>query len=237
MPGLICPCCSTSAPHGAIFCDNCGFDLRTVTPAFDSPIIPKTNQQGTVSSASVCQLCGYTNTVDSQFCENCGSKLISNQQNAGNKSDENRQSPIMETATQAEAFETINDNILLSNTPKEANQSFGINQNIPGKFIVKNTKTFIPIPQGVQTITIGRDDPVSGIFPDINMEPYGAHEAGVGRRHVKLSLLDGEIFIEDLESVNGSFLNREKLYPKKAQPIHNGDELRLGKLVLVYQVD
>ena len=103
--------------------------------------------------------------------------------------------------------------------------------------MIKNSKIIINIPQDVQTILIGRDDPVSGIFPDINLEPYGAHEAGVGRRHVKLSLLDGGIFIEDLESVNGTFLNREKLYPKKAQPINNGDELRLGKLVLIYQID
>jgi hypothetical protein len=237
MPGLICPSCSTSAPHGAIFCDNCGFDLRTVTPAFDSPIIPQMNQQDATSSASVCQRCGFNNTIDSQFCENCGTRLTANQQNAELQSDDIGQSLVKETSTQAEAFVEIIDDNLSSITPIDANHSSGINQSIPGKFNIKNSKIYIDIPKGVQSLVIGRDDPVGGIFPDINLDPYGAHEAGVGRRHIMLSLLDGELMIEDLESVNGSFLNREKLYPKKAQPLHNGDELRLGKLILIYQVD
>ena len=30
---IICPSCKTPSQPGSIFCDNCGFDLRTVTPS------------------------------------------------------------------------------------------------------------------------------------------------------------------------------------------------------------
>jgi pSer/pThr/pTyr-binding forkhead associated (FHA) protein len=81
---------------------------------------------------------------------------------------------------------------------------------------------------------MGREDPVSGIFPEIDLDPYGAQEDGVGRKHAQLVLQGGQVCIEDLDSVNGTAVNKQKLAPHQPRPLKDGDELRLGKMVIIY---
>ena len=47
-------------------------------------------------------------------------------------------------------------------------------------------------------------------------------------------LQNGQVFLEDLDSVNGTALNRQRLAPHQPSPVKDGDEIRLGKLVLLY---
>jgi pSer/pThr/pTyr-binding forkhead associated (FHA) protein len=83
-------------------------------------------------------------------------------------------------------------------------------------------------------IILGREDPVSGIFPDIDLDPHGGHEAGVGRRHARLILRSGQVYLEDLDSVNGTIVNRQRIPAHQPVALKSGDEIRLGKLALVY---
>jgi pSer/pThr/pTyr-binding forkhead associated (FHA) protein len=92
------------------------------------------------------------------------------------------------------------------------------------------------IPSSKPSVVLGREDPVSGVFPDIDLDPHGGHEAGVGRRHAQLIWKDGQVCIEDLDSVNGTSVNRTRLAPHKPQPLQSGDEILLGKLSLTYYV-
>jgi pSer/pThr/pTyr-binding forkhead associated (FHA) protein len=103
-----------------------------------------------------------------------------------------------------------------------------------GRLEIVSANAFIAIPSGKQTITIGREDPVSGIFPEIDLDPYGGQEAGVGRRHAQLLAKGGQVYIEDLESVNGTVVNRQKIAPRQPHPVQDGDELRLGRMVIIY---
>jgi len=108
---------------------------------------------------------------------------------------------------------------------------------ISGSLVIQETNVPLSIPQGKQTIVIGREDPVSGIFPDIDLDPVGGHEMGVGRRHAQLIIQERQLYVEDLDSVNGTALNKQKLVPRQPQPLKDGDELRLGKMVLIYQAE
>lgn len=94
----------------------------------------------------------------------------------------------------------------------------------------------LPLPAGFTELLIGREDPASNVFPDIDLEPFGGQEAGVSRRHARLSAQSGMIYIEDLNTVNGTFLNRQKLIPGQPALLKNGDELRLGKLILLFTI-
>lgn len=105
---------------------------------------------------------------------------------------------------------------------------------ITGRLVLASKNLVIPIPAGRQTIVIGREDPVSGIYPDIDLDPHGGQEAGVGRQHAQLVLQGGRVFIEDLNSVNGTAVNRQKLSARQPHPLTSGDEVRLGKMVLQY---
>lgn len=81
---------------------------------------------------------------------------------------------------------------------------------------------------------IGRLDPASGNFPDIDLVPYGGEEGGVSRRHARIFRRNERYFIEDLNSVNYTFLNRQKLPAGTSHPIGDGDEVRFGRVVLVF---
>ncbi|WP_119067585.1 FHA domain-containing protein [Aggregatilinea lenta] len=68
--------------------------------------------------------------------------------------------------------------------------------------------------------------------PDIDLTPFGAMAMGVSRRHVKLVRQSATIMVQDLDSVNGSFLNGKRLFPFQPRVLRNEDELVLGKLAL-----
>ena len=81
-------------------------------------------------------------------------------------------------------------------------------------------------------VNIGRLDAASASFPDVDLTSEGGLERGVSRRHAKITRRGREVFIEDLGSLNGTFLNGKKLIPYFPHVLKSGDELQLGKLTL-----
>ncbi len=107
---------------------------------------------------------------------------------------------------------------------------------LPGHLWIQALDVNLSFPRGKQEIIIGREDPFSDLFPDIDLEPYGGQDAGVSRRHVRISLSRGQVMIEDLNTMNGTLLNKQRLNPGQIEPLNNGDEISLGKIVLIYYV-
>lgn len=89
---------------------------------------------------------------------------------------------------------------------------------------------------GKSEILIGREDAVSNVYPDIDLTPHGGEEGGVSRLHAKIFLQGNQYMVEDENSTNFTFLNRQKLAPKTPTPIKDGDELRFGRVVLKFQL-
>jgi pSer/pThr/pTyr-binding forkhead associated (FHA) protein len=102
------------------------------------------------------------------------------------------------------------------------------------RLLVVGSGAVVTLPDKAEAI-VGRADPVSHFYPDVDLQPHGAMDQGVGRRHVRLVVQQQQLLVEDLESTNGSFLNRERLAPRQAAPLQPGDELRLGNMVLQVQ--
>lgn len=88
---------------------------------------------------------------------------------------------------------------------------------------------------GKSEILIGREDPISNIYPDVDLTPHGGEEGGVSRLHAKIFLQGSQYMVEDENSTNFTFVNKQKLAPKTPTPINSGDELRLGRVVLKFQ--
>jgi pSer/pThr/pTyr-binding forkhead associated (FHA) protein len=103
--------------------------------------------------------------------------------------------------------------------------------------VVAGANVSLDLPPGKSEYIIGRADEISGVFPEINLEPFGGQDAGVSRRHLKLWNVYGTWMVEDLNTVNGTFLNRQRLAPNKPAPLNPGDELRLGRLALIFKLD
>ena len=88
---------------------------------------------------------------------------------------------------------------------------------------------------GKSEITIGREDAVSNIYPDVDLTSHGGEEGGVSRLHAKIYNQGAQYMIEGQNSTNFTFVNKQKLAPKTPTPVKEGDEIRLGRVALLFK--
>ncbi len=81
-------------------------------------------------------------------------------------------------------------------------------------------------------IVVGREDPISEVFPDIDLTDLGGMEQGVSRKHAVIRRTGPDFTVEDMGSTNGTYINRKKIQPHQPHMIKPGDEIRFGKLSL-----
>ena len=83
---------------------------------------------------------------------------------------------------------------------------------------------------------IGRWDADGGIFPDVDLDSEDP-EAKISRRHARITLKNGQYFLDDLGSTNGTFVNRGKrLKPGEPQLLSESDEIIVGKTFLRFHI-
>jgi hypothetical protein len=84
---------------------------------------------------------------------------------------------------------------------------------------------------------VGRWDPDTGSFPEVDLDADDP-EAKISRRHALLIIEGGKITIEDIGSLNGTYVNRQpRLAPGTPVELKNGDEIIIGKTFLKLVVD
>ncbi len=81
-------------------------------------------------------------------------------------------------------------------------------------------------------VMIGREDPISEVFPDVDLTALGGLEKGVSRKHAVIHRTGADYTVEDMGSTNGTFINRKRIQPHAPETIKPGDEVRFGKLSL-----
>ncbi len=86
------------------------------------------------------------------------------------------------------------------------------------EIITSSMKTVIPL-TGKHSWSIGRSSENDIVIGDVT----------VSKRHARLILIDGKLYIEDLGSTNGIILNSEKV---SRSPLKKGDLLKLGETML-----
>jgi pSer/pThr/pTyr-binding forkhead associated (FHA) protein len=57
-------------------------------------------------------------------------------------------------------------------------------------------------------------------------------DPSVSRRHLRIGIAEGRAFVEDLNSLNGTFLDGAEVPQFEPVPLVAGQELRLGRVVL-----
>ena len=78
--------------------------------------------------------------------------------------------------------------------------------------------------------TLGRAVEGQSILPDVDLTPYDAFSQGVSRMHTNLRIVNGEVYVSDLGSSNGTRINGQKIVPHVEYAISHGDLLILGKM-------
>jgi pSer/pThr/pTyr-binding forkhead associated (FHA) protein len=81
-------------------------------------------------------------------------------------------------------------------------------------------------------VMIGREDPISEVFPDVDLTALGGLEKGVSRKHAVIHHAGPDYTVEDMGSTNGTYINKKRIQPHAPQAIKPGDEVRFGKLSL-----
>lgn len=81
-------------------------------------------------------------------------------------------------------------------------------------------------------VILGRVDLNSSTRPDFDLSHLGAAERGVSRRHARLEVRDGRLYITDLSSSNGTFLRGNRLNPYTPILLRRNDEVLLGRLAV-----
>lgn len=223
----VCPSCGQPTTPGAVFCDNCG---QKLTNGMQAPI--PASQAG----LAPCPACGFGNAAGAVFCENCGSSLTA--------------APVQQNYVPPQPAYPPPPPAYVPPTPQPAyvppEQAYPpqpvqqpqwqapVSYTVTGSFQVVTTGASIPIPPGKTEILIGREDPVSGNFPDVDLDPHDGLNQGVSRQHCKLSMQGSQLVVEDLNAVNKTHLRGQQLVPGQKIPLNAGDELVLGRLRLVY---
>jgi hypothetical protein len=197
-------------PDGSAFCDECGEPLSGATPvaatAAPQPVPPVA---AAPSGTEICPSCGAVNPAGEAFCSNCGSMLGA---------------PAADASAPAPAI-----------APTPPPQAVGVAPAaLNARLIVESDNQEFDL-SGKDNVLLGREDAVSNIFPDVDLTAHGGEEGGVSRMHARIFVENGQYMLEDENSTNFTFLNRQKLAGKTPTPLHDNDEIRLGRVLLRFK--
>lgn len=167
-----------------------------------------------------CSNCGHRNRAGIVFCENCGASLIGKMPVDTKSLDSTDE----EQTRLAEEIRQPDD--------KKAE---GVSTFPQGSYLRLELEgspepiLFQPKPETI----FGRRDPATGAMPDIDLTPFAGYRMGVSRRHAAIRFGDEQsLDLWDLGSSNGTFLNGQRLSAHRPYRLHDGDELRLGQMVI-----
>ena len=94
-------------------------------------------------------------------------------------------------------------------------------------FKIGDMRTIIPLRE-IMVVGRGGDDKQPPVSVDFNQ--FGGYPAGVSRRHAIITYEEGAIYIEDLESTNGTRINGFQLQAARRYRLKDGDEVEFARL-------
>ena len=94
----------------------------------------------------------------------------------------------------------------------------------------------------IESLRLSFSDGTSKVYPAQSVLGLGRRDAdnsqqididlnfsGISRLHAFLYIEEEQVFIEDFNSRNGTFLNGYELIPLRRYEVHEGDSIRLGR--------
>jgi serine/threonine-protein kinase len=130
---------------------------------------------------------------------------------------------------------------MTGSTPGAGYTGIARSARVTAQLVVLGTSDMVkPFTIDKESVLIGRTDPHTGIFPEIDLTMYDP-ETKVSRRHARIYRQGEQFLIEDLGSVNGTIVNSInggsiRLNTKSPRVLSTGDELKLGGTVLKFMM-
>ena len=205
-----------------------------------------------------CSECGYENMDGLDYCDGCGAKLnaAAAAPAAGASAPaapaeappaeapkaEAAPAPAAEApATEAPKSEAPTGELnqpAAAPAPAPSAQPAGAVAAFKAKFtVVRGGRKGQEFPLEDGNNLIGRWDPETGSFPEVDLDADDP-EAKISRKHALCRIENGKITVEDIGSLNGTYVNRgQRLQPGSPADIKNGDEIIIGKTILKQVVE
>ena len=152
-----------------------------------------------------CTNCGHRNPEGANFCSSCGVALAAGEQASGDST--------TLTFVPGELETDLDEEVRISPEELEGGRAVLVVKRGPNA----GSKFFLD----ADGIAIGRH-PDSAIFLD---------DITVSRRHAEIRRKDGGFALQDVGSLNGTYVNRERVEKSVLRP---GDEIQIGKFRLVF---
>ena len=243
-----CPVCGAPVTPGEAFCDNCGAALAPEAfappppPTTPAPSPPAPASAPTPAAALVCSNCGAQLEPGSYFCDMCGARVSAPTPPASppapaqappspRPAPPSSPAPTPPPTPPAQAPHSQPASAATIRSPAYPPAAAA-----QGRLVVQGTNAMLSFPPGKTDIIVGREDPVSGVFPDVDLTDHGGDEGGVSRQHARIVFQGNQILIEDLNSTNYTYVNQQRLTPGQPHPLNDGDEVRLGRVKLSFYV-
>lgn len=191
-----------------------------------------------------CSECSHENMDGLEYCDACGAKLPASTATAAEPASiptaPEMEAPVVTSA--AESTDTTSSAETMGAQEEAAPVSVSTpaapapQGSTPVTVAIQNAKLTVlrggtvgkifPLQAGDNMV--GRWDPDSGAFPEVDLETDDT-EARISRKHALIRVSD-TITIEDIGSLNGTFVNRgSRLEPGSPVPLKDGDEIIIGK--------
>ena len=204
-----------------------------------------------------CTECGYENMDGLDYCDGCGAKLaaVAGAPAAGGGAAPATPAPEAPPAeTSSAAAPAAEAPAAAAEAPKSDAPTGELNKPaaapapsaepagavaaFKAKFVVvrggRKGQEF-PLEEGNNLI--GRWDPETGSFPEVDLDADDP-EAKISRKHALCRIEGGKITVEDIGSLNGTYVNRgQRLQPGSPAEIKSSDEVIIGKTFLKLVVE
>jgi hypothetical protein len=162
-----------------------------------------------------CPFCGTTHIANTVFCNECGNYLLE---------DDQRKTDPLEKSEVGVFDKAGGDSGQGSSVPEDS-------QLVALRLKIGERKREVEVKLD-KDVNIGRIDPTSTVFPEVDLTNDEDAMKSVSRRHARIFLRDNAVKLEDLGSVNGTHINGHKLDPYMPEVLHDGDQLQLGRVAI-----
>ncbi|NCJ05589.1 FHA domain-containing protein [Synechococcales cyanobacterium C] len=222
---IVCPNCLYQNPDGAANCEAC------------YTVLPDTHS---------CPNCGAPLQAHARFCGQCGFKLppatetqVAFAAKASSPPGLEMLEPmppapqVVSPELQQAPGDGASYNIpapSASDYPEDLSENPSTHLQPAYHLLHVQTNTPYELPANLQVIHLGK--PNERIPPDIDIAPLPSAEV-VSRIHADIYVDEGQFFLEDASSANGTYINGTFLMPGHRHRLRPGDRISLGKGDLV----
>jgi len=236
-----CPFCNFKNEDGAIFCEQCKSDLSSADVALAIPMEDAIPMADAVPEIPVAEPFSFEDVAQAIPVKEVPSALafpnVPPEIPSATPIAEAVPVAIPEPMPVAEAVPVPAPAPVVASTPVEVPPPAPVVSDDP--YTVPSTanprlqvlrgqrpKAEYPIMEGLNFMGRADEKPV-----DIDLEEQeNPEKVWCSRQHAVIELDNQKITIEDLNSSNGTFLNRNKIYPGQKMPMKAGDVIQIGSI-------